>query len=317
MDLSLTAIGARLSAGGRTRPALVRALRRVPRPPVRVLAAVLAVLVVLGAGWTWLRHSSLAAVREVEVTGLTTSEQPRVRAALESAALDMSTLDVQERELREAVAAFPSVAGLEVRGDFPHALHVHVIERRPVALLSVGAGSVPVAADGRLLRGVEAGVDLPIVESDPLVGDTLTERRTLDAVRILAATPAALTERVRSVESDRRGFVLDLAGGPDLVFGTAGRPRAKWAAAARVLAEPSAGGAVYLDVRVPERVAAGGLAPVDPSTADTAGAAATAPGTTPSDPAAAAAADTTPTLDSQVELETSEAAMPLAQVQPD
>jgi len=33
-------------------------------------------------------------------------------------------------------------------------------------------------------------------------------------------------------------------------------------AAARVLAEPSAAGAVYLDVRVPRRVAAGGLGTV-------------------------------------------------------
>jgi len=47
--------------------------------------------------------------------------------------------------------------------------------------------------------------------------------------------------------------------GPQLFFGTSQRPVAKWMAAARVLAEPSSAGAVYLDVRVPERVAAGGL----------------------------------------------------------
>ena len=56
--------------------------------------------------------------------------------------------------------------------------------------------------------------------------------------------------------------------GPQLFFGTSARPLAKWMATARVLAEPSAAGAVYLDVRVPERVAAGGLgsAPTTPDT---------------------------------------------------
>ena len=46
------------------------------------------------------------------------------------------------------------------------------------------------------------------------------------------------------------------------MFGDGEDARAKWTAAARVLAEPSAAGATYLDLRIPGRVAAGGLAPV-------------------------------------------------------
>jgi cell division protein FtsQ len=46
------------------------------------------------------------------------------------------------------------------------------------------------------------------------------------------------------------------------VFGTRERVAAKWAAAARVLAEQTAAGATYLDLRIPGRVAAGGLGPV-------------------------------------------------------
>ena len=38
----------------------------------------------------------------------------------------------------------------------------------------------------------------------------------------------------------------------------------KWTAAVRVLADPSAAGATYLDLRVPERVAAGSLGPIEP-----------------------------------------------------
>ena len=58
--------------------------------------------------------------------------------------------------------------------------------------------------------------------------------------------------------------MVQLKNGPELVFGTDDDARAKWRAAARVLAETSAQGATYLDLRIPGRVAAGGLAPVVP-----------------------------------------------------
>ena len=59
-------------------------------------------------------------------------------------------------------------------------------------------------------------------------------------------------------------MTLDLRDGPDLFFGSGEAARSKWMAAARVLAEPSAEGAVYLDLRIPGRVAAGGVGPIEP-----------------------------------------------------
>ena len=50
--------------------------------------------------------------------------------------------------------------------------------------------------------------------------------------------------------------------GPELVFGSDVQAQEKWLAAARVLAEPSSQGATYLDLRIPGRVAAGGLSPL-------------------------------------------------------
>ena len=61
-----------------------------------------------------------------------------------------------------------------------------------------------------------------------------------------------------------RGMTLDLRDGPDLFFGSGEAAADKWMAAARVLAEPSAEGAVYLDLRIPGRVAAGGVGPIEP-----------------------------------------------------
>ena len=92
---------------------------------------------------------------------------------------------------------------------------------------------------------------------------------------------------------------MQMRDGPELIFGDATRARAKWIAATRVLADPEAEGASYIDVRLPGRPAAGGLpagtvAPVAP-----AGMADTAPpaGTTGVDPATEQLAPTVPNGD--------------------
>jgi cell division protein FtsQ len=66
------------------------------------------------------------------------------------------------------------------------------------------------------------------------------------------------------IETHDRGLVARLRNGPDLIFGDTRRLRAKWLAVARVLADKGSQGASYIDVRLPERPAAGGL-PVDES----------------------------------------------------
>jgi len=229
----------------------------------RRLVALALLVALLAGGWLWLRDASFVRVREVVVTGLSSSEEPRIRAALRAAALDMTTLHVREDVLRDAVAAHPSVAGLEVDAEPPHRLRIEVRERRPVATLESGAQRVAATGAGLLLRDVRPPESLPRVPVRAVPpGERVTDRRALAALEVAAAAPAPLRTRVRRIGAGPRGLTLELRAGPALVFGSEGRARAKWAAAARVLAEPDAAGATYLDVRVPERVAAGGLAPL-------------------------------------------------------
>ena len=236
---------------------------RRPRLPVRWLAALVVLALLLGGGWLWLRTSSLVEVRDVAVVGISSSEGPQVREALRAAALDMTTLDVREEELREAVGAFTSVAGLRVQPDFPHGLTIEVLEREPVAVVSLGGSIVPVGAGGRLMRGVRVDGPMPAVRATRVgPGGRLTDRAALGAVEVLAQAPPQLRARVKRAFSGPKGLAVDLRNGPQLIFGSASDANLKWMAAARVLAEPSAAGAVYLDVRVPRRVAAGGLGTV-------------------------------------------------------
>ncbi|MDP9385352.1 MAG: hypothetical protein M3P50_08990, partial [Actinomycetota bacterium] len=124
---------------------------------------------------------------------------------------------------------------------------------------------------------------LPAVRVDRMPGGGRVEdRRALAMIAILGAAPRALLARVERGRSSPKGLLLELDRGPDLIFGSASRVPAKWAAAARVLADTGAQGALYLDLRIPERTAAGGVGPIEPEPTP-AGPAAdpTAPPTTP------------------------------------
>jgi len=217
----------------------------------------------------WFRDSSFARVTQVTVTGATTSEQDRVRAALESAGRDMTTLHVKQNVLDDAVASYPSVAGLRVQSDFPHKLSIEVLEHRPVAALDIDGRRVPVSGGGIVLTGVHAADDLPAIRHGATPPDgRINDQRTRDALAVAAAAPHELLTRAERLTWGEDGLTLDLRDGPPLIFGTPDDAVDKWAAAARVLAEPDATGATYLDLRVVGRVAAGGLGPVPQNTAD-------------------------------------------------
>jgi cell division protein FtsQ len=229
----------------------------------KIIAGVLVGACALAGGWMWLRDSKLARVQDVFVTGLASAEEPQIRQALKSAALDMTTLHVREDQLRAAVAEYPSIAGIETDASFPHKLSIEVRERAPVAAITSGGSKVAASGDGRVLRGMKAsGLPTLRVSSTP-AGERVTDRRTLGALGVAGRAPAELKGRIERLWSGERGLTLDLRNGPDLVFGSGADAARKWMAAARVLADPSAAGATYLDLRVPERVAAGGLGPVE------------------------------------------------------
>jgi len=260
--------GATLAAR-RTLAQRARALPGLPPRLKRRFLVLLALCLLLAAGYQfWLRDSTLVAVEDVSVSGLTTKDAARVRAALASAAHTMTTLHVDQAELDRAIEPYPVVRALDVRADFPHGLEIRVIEHRPAALV----GGLPVAGDGTILRGLPVEEKLPTIDARAdLRGNRLTDPVALHAARVAGGAPGALRPRVESLElRGEDGIVVQLRDGPELIFGDAHRVHAKWLAATRVLADPDAEGATYIDVRLPGRPAAGGLpaatlAPVAPA----------------------------------------------------
>lgn len=277
---------------------------RRSRPGPRVLIALVALVLVAGGVYLWLRDSSLVSVQQVRVTGVSGPDAGRIRAALRTAARNMTTLDLKLGQLRTAVAPYPVVQRLDASTQFPHAMTIHVTEHVPVATVLAGGRRIAVSADGTLLHDGTPSGPLPTIVLPVPPGGARLAGPAADEVRLLAAAPPRLLARVASVsDGSAHGLTAVLRAGPSLYFGTVGQLALKWNAATRVLADHGSAGALYIDVSVPARPAAGGASDVNPPSVTGSVAAPTGPtGTaaTPAGPAAAppatgAASSTAPT----------------------
>jgi cell division protein FtsQ len=217
---------------------------------VLVLAALAAAYLLV------LRDSSLVAVERVTVTGA--EREPRVEAALASAATEMTTLHVDEDALRAAVADMPSVLALDTSADFPHGLAIEVDVRRPVAYLDAGGGTI-LAGDGIVLEtNAERPEDLPLIEAEAPPPGVRADGATLALARVLAPAPEALlAETTTARVEDDVGPVVTVGPGIELRFGDPSQAELKWSAAAAVLADPDLESAVYIDLAVPARPVVG------------------------------------------------------------
>lgn len=239
-------------------------MRRRLVVPRRSFVVVFGVVAALFLGFLWLRDSPLVEVEQVDVRGATGPDAGKVRAALENAAADMTTLHVRHDALMAAVDAYPIVGDVRVRRDLPKGLTIEVVQRTPVAVAEVGGKEVPLTSDGSLLHGATPPGDLPRLTLEQTPTGRVSDAKGRRLVAVTAAAPAPLRARAERAFIGERGVTLEMDDGPELYFGTADALEAKWAAAARVLADPSAEGATYIDLREPERPAAGGLAPLAP-----------------------------------------------------
>jgi len=273
----------------------------------------LAGVVVLGLAVYFVSSaSSLFAVRELEISGVTADVAADVRAALEPVQGE-SLVGLDLDRLEGHVAAVPTVAGVSFDRAFPHTLRVRVVPERVVAVVRQGKVGFLVAASGRVVASIARGTAVGL----PRIWTARTERLVLGE-----AVPPALLPAVRAVSPLRRlefpapvvavratsdELSLRLRTGLEVRLGTAVEVPLKLAVATKVipLVSPTA---TYLDVSVPERPVAG-----SPAAASAAIAAAAATATTVT--LEATTVDGAPTgetgIESQPEVETTPMAITL------
>ena len=233
---------------------------RARRRPWRALLVALVLLVLGGAGWMWLRSSSFVSVEHVHIAGVRGPDAGPIDAALRRAALRMTTLDASPAALRAAVAHYPVVRSLSISTSFPHTMTITVAEQLPVAALAAGASRTAVAADGVVLGPSLVSSTLPLIDGPALLPrpGRLVHGPSLRAyLVVLGAAPGPLDRLVGRVYEGAEGLTVRMRDGLLVYFGDDARPHAKWLALARVLADPSSDGSRYVDVRLPERPAAG------------------------------------------------------------
>lgn len=242
-----------------TRAGLALEWLRGHRFAPRACVAVLVALPLLGGGWMWLRDSSLVRVRHAHITGVHGPEALQIRQALASAAARMTTMDFNGGALRSAISSYAIVGAVHATTSFPHGVSISVTERPPVAALLTAGQRTAVAADGTALGPALLSSSLPTIAGavEPPAGARVREPAVLAAVAVLGAAPAPLAGFVVRVYSGPEGLTVTMRNGLLVYFGNATRPHAKWLSLARVLTSPSAAGALYVDVRLPERPAAG------------------------------------------------------------
>jgi cell division protein FtsQ len=243
-----------------------RAASRIPRSPRpvtrrgrrRLLAAALCAALAAGLYLVVVRELPPFRIDAVRLSGASSAYAPGLRAELSEAARDMTTLHVREGELREIARRYPAVVSLEADADLPRRLTIRVVERPPVGVARGTRGRrVPVAADGTLLHGHPLDRSLPRLPGRAPKGRRAGMSATVAGARIAAAAPRPLAAWLEQVRRSRVGWVVELKEGPELRLGTARDLARKWAAAAAVLSARSARGARYVDVRLPDRPAAG------------------------------------------------------------
>lgn len=225
----------------------------------RAIAAAVLLVVLYGGYMLWFRNLSWFSVDSVTISGATTNEAA-IKRAVEQVSGDMTTLHLNDAELRDAVAHFPTVASVKADTSFPHTLHVTITERLPVAWVHADGHETAVSADGYLLLGTSFDRhNLPRIDGAAAHGVRLDQDAAAQAA-ILGATPAPLRDRIASSSWDdaHGGVVVDLNGGPQIRFGDGLRAQDKWKAAVAVLSSPQRGSPSYLDVSVPDRPVSGG-----------------------------------------------------------
>jgi cell division protein FtsQ len=243
------------SAGGRPR---VLPRSRLPRVTPARAGALLALLAILAGGWFWFRASSLVAIRQVRITGLSGPDVNQITSALTVEAREMTTLDVSAAKLERAVSGFGHIARVTVATHFPHTVTIAVDEQLPVASLQRGGGQVAVDRAGQLLAKVAtAGLpQLPVAPS--AAGDQVTSAGTLATLAVLGAAPYQLLPHIASARATAaHGVTVQLRNGPVIYFGNPTQLALKWSAADGALANANSAGASYIDVTAPSRPAAG------------------------------------------------------------
>ncbi|MGZ4132381.1 MAG: cell division protein FtsQ/DivIB [Actinomycetota bacterium] len=203
-------------------------MREAIRRHRRAIALSVLGLVVAGLAAYAATYTPLFGAKQIRVTG----EQRLTRAKVAALAGVHEGTNVLHLDTAAAVArleASPWIASASVERDPPTTVRIQVVEREPVAVSP--SGDV-IASDATVLPGVPSA-NLPQIEG---VLDQLSSSDLAAAAAALGAMPPVVRDRVSAVVVGAdHSMSVQLEGGIQVSYGTAGEEAAKGAALRAVL----------------------------------------------------------------------------------
>jgi cell division protein FtsQ len=223
----------------------MRELVATGRTRLLVAAGALALLGLLVLGVT---YTPVFRARHLDVEGERTL---RIAQVLRIAGVDDGTnvFHLDPSAVEASLRSSPWIADAEVERDLPSTIRIRIIERAPVARVSVDGLARSIAGDGTLLPG--GAVDLPVVRAS--LGPIDAAEWTSGA-RALAALAPQIRSRVRAVVVATDGsLMIKLDPNLEVAYGAPGDEEAKAAALHAVLTWAKQGDVslVSIDLRVP------------------------------------------------------------------
>jgi cell division protein FtsQ len=210
-----------------------------------VLLALLLVAVVSASVWV-VFFSSYVTARDVNVTGTTTLGNARIeRAAKVPTGTPLARLDLGA--IRARVESIAAVRSVEVSRSWPHAVHIDVTERTPIAVINEGSG-LQALDDQGVLFGHYASrpKGMPLVIAPP---DTADEAL-VEGGRVIGSLPERIATKVDTVEiSSIDKIQLVLGSGRRVLWGSSDDSGQKAEVLAVLLRRPGQ----QIDVSVPGR----------------------------------------------------------------
>jgi cell division protein FtsQ len=215
--------------------------------------AVLGVLVVLVAGAAGLTRTPLLDLDTIAVEGAATLGADQIRAVVADAGVrpGQPLLDLDAGRAEAALEALPGIEEAHVTRHWPGSITIEVVERVPVAAMTVAGGIALVGADG-IVVDVQPGPSALVAVDGP---STLAPGDRVDATALLAVA-AALPDSVRALvsgigEAGDGGVELRLAAGGVARLGSADRLAEKLVALQTMLTEVDTTCLAILDLQVP------------------------------------------------------------------
>jgi cell division protein FtsQ len=224
-----------------------------------MLSVVASVVAAFGLLYLGARETSVFALEDLEISGVSSS----VRRSVEAAArpyVGESLVALDREELRRQLESLPTVRSVQMDRAFPHTLRIAVVPERPLAVVRRGPDAWLVSEHGRVMRELDRGhrtLGTNVwtgADTSLAVGGTVADDELLTVLEALRRVPDAFPARVSIARMEDEELTLVLASGSELRLG---EPRAlplKLAVAGRVLSSLSAEERAelgYLDVTVP------------------------------------------------------------------